>query len=184
MNNNNAEWDIPTNWRERSIDPSAFAFITSVPFKTPQDIERETILRAAKLLIWKLLLKRMDEISEIYLTIHQKRVYDLWVKKGYTYQEIGAILSALNGYSCDYSAYTAISHCIKGIRSKKHGGRFHGGIENRLRKKLEKDELFQELLAEWLVLQSDKTSDCLNFLEKHDSWYKENREKIEASLQN
>jgi len=166
--------DIPTNWRERSVDPSSFAFITGTPFETPQETEEKAIMRAAKTLLWQLLLKRVDEVAEIYLTPHQKRVYDLWIKKGNTYQEIGAILSKMNGYSCDYSAYTAISHCVKGIRSNKHGGKYHGGIENRLRKKCEKDLLFQSFLDEWRLLQQDKFDDSLGFLSKHDSWYKTN----------
>lgn len=178
------DFDIPMNWRERSVDPSTFAFITSVPFSTMEEIEEQAIIRTAKTLVWLLLLKRMDEIAEIYLTSHQKRVYELWIKRGHTYQEIGAILSEVNGYSCDYSAYTAISHCIKGIRSNKHGGKYHGGIENRLRKRCEKDELFQEILIEWKKLQGDSISKCLDFLVKHDSWYRDNRQRIEIMLTN
>lgn len=176
------DFDIPMNWRERSVDPSSFAFITSVPFESVQDVEEQSIIRSAKVLVWTLLLKRMDEIAEIYLTTHQKRVYQLWIKKKHTYQEIGAILCEINGYSCDYSAYTAISHCIKGIRSNKHGGKYHGGIENRLRKRCEKDEPFQDLLVEWKKLQVDKVKVSLDFLQKHDKWYRENRQEIEATL--
>jgi hypothetical protein len=128
--------------------------------------------------LWQLLLKRVDEVAEIYLTPHQKRVYDLWIKKGNTYQEIGAILSKMNGYSCDYSAYTAISHCVKGIRSNKHGGKYHGGIENRLRKKCEKDLLFQSFLDEWRILQQDKFDNSLGFLSRHDNWYRINEEAL------
>lgn len=176
------DWDIPINWRERSVDPSTFAFITSVPFELTHETEEYTIIRSAQTMIWSLLRKRMDEIAEIFLTSHQKRVYDLWIKKGHTYQEIGAILSDLNGYSCEYSAYTAISHCIKGIRSNKHGGKYHGGIENRLRKRCEKDEIFQELLDEWQSLQKDQLKTSLDFLQKHDKWYEKNRQRIEAAL--
>ena len=178
------EHDIPVNWRERAVDPSSFAFITSTPFETSNEIEAQAIIRSAKSLSLFLLKKRMDEIAEIFLTSHQKRVYGLWIKKEHTYQEIGAILSKLNGYSCDYSAYTAISHCIKGIRSNKHGGKYHGGIENRLKKRCEKDEFFQELLEDLIILQQDKVNISLDFLEKHDGWYRENRSRIEETLAN
>jgi len=174
--------DMPVCWRERSIDPSSFSFIAGTPFETPQEIEEKAIVRTARVLAWHLLLKRSDEIAEIYLTTHQKRVYQLWIKNKHTYQEIGAILSKKNGYSCDYSAYTAISHCIKGIRSNKHGGRYHGGIENRLRKKCEKDEVFQLLLEDWRILQQDKLLISLEFLCKHDSWYQSSRERILKSI--
>lgn len=176
------KWDIPVNWRERCVDPNSFSFISGTPFETPQEIEEKAIIRIAKTLAWNLLLKREDEIAEIFLTGHQKRVYNLWIKQRKTYQEIGAILSQLNGYSCEYSAYTAISHCIKGIRSNKHGGKYHGGIENRLKKRCEKDEIFQQLLEDWRQLQQEKLSISLEFLCKHDSWYRENLEKIKKSV--
>lgn len=178
------ESEVPVNWRERSVDPSTFAFITSTPFETQNEIEAQAIIRSAKNLSLFLLKKRMDEIAEIFLTSHQKRVYGLWIKKEHTYQEIGVILSELNGYSCDYSAYTAISHCIKGIRSNKHGGKYHGGIENRLRKRCEKDDFFQQLLDDLILLQKDRVDLSLDFLEKHDKWYRENRKKIEETLSN
>lgn len=177
-------WDIPINWRERSVDPSSFAFITGTPFESPQELEERSVIRTARQLVWQLLLKRVDEIAEIFLTSHQKRVFDLWIKQGNTYQEIGAILSKLNGYSCEYSAYTAISHCIKGIRSNKHGGKYHGGIENRLRKRCEKDELYLIFLEDWKTLQQDKLVVSLAFLAKHDKWYQENRHKIETTTSN
>lgn len=180
----NDGWDIPINWRERSVDPSSFAFITGTPFESPQEVEEKAIIRTARQLVWTLLLKRVDEIAEIFLTSHQKRVFDLWIKQGHTYQEIGAMLAKLNGYSCDYSAYTAISHCIKGIRSNKHGGKYHGGIENRLRKRCEKDELFIAFLEDWKILQQDKLVLCLNFLAKHDEWYQQNRCRIETTDHN
>lgn len=175
--------DIPTNWRERNVDPATFAFIIGTPFQLPEEIAESSIIRCAHELIWSLLLKRMDEIAEMYLTSHQKRVYELWIKKGHTYQEIGALLSEVNGYSCDYSAYTAISHCIKGIRSNKHGGRYHGGIENRLRKRCEKDEIFQEMLSDWKKLQANKIQISLDFLQKHDKWYQERRKQLEVETE-
>lgn len=172
------EWDMPVNWRERTVDPSTFSFITSLSFSTKQDDEEHSTVRIAQTLLWTLLLKRIDEIAEIYLTAHQKRVYDLWIKKGHTYQEIGAILSEHNGYSCEYSAYTAISHCIKGIRSNKHGGRYHGGIENRLKKRCEKDPIFVSLLEEWEELKVQTLPSSLSFLSRHDTWYEKNKKEI------
>jgi hypothetical protein len=137
----------------------------------PQKQEQEVVLRVARDLAVELLFKRILELIEIYGTKHQKEVFLLWIgdpTNKRTYQNIGQILGA--NYSCRYSAYTAISHAIKGIKSKKHN-KHHGGIENKLRKKCAKDEVCQELLEDMALISTDFQA-AIEFLSKHDPWYK------------
>ena len=166
------EEDLKSNWRERSVEPHMLTLYTSTRrFSDPREEEKETILRVARDLAVKLLFKRILELIEIHGTRHQKEVFLLWVgdpKNKRTYQDIGQILGA--NYSCPYSAYTAISHAIKGIKSRKHD-KHHGGIENKLKKRCAKDLICQELLEDMARI-SHSLNAAIDFLSKHDPWYR------------
>lgn len=167
------EKDFKPNWRERAVEPKMLTLYASTRRTVnAKEQKEETILRTARSLAIELLFKRILELIEIYGTRHQKEVFSLWIGRAdekRTYQNVGKILKA--NYSCGYSAYTAISHAIKGIKSKKHN-KHHGGIENKLKKKCAKDEVCQELIKD-LQNISRNVEAAIDFLAKHDSWYKD-----------
>jgi len=172
LHNWDNEDECKPNWRERTVEPRMLTLYTAKrAIGSLKEQEQEVVFRIARDLAVELLFKRILELIEIYGTTHQKEVFLLWVgdpDNKRTYQNIGQILGA--NYSCRYSAYTAISHAIKGIKSKKHN-KHHGGIENKLRKKCAKDLVCQELLEEIGAISKDFQA-AVEFLGKHDSWYK------------
>lgn len=82
------------------------------------------------------LISRVFELIEIHMTEHQKKIVVLMLKNK-TYNNM-AILLNIN--------YTAVAHAIKGIKTKRHG-KYHGGIERKLRKICMKDQQCVDILT-------------------------------------
>lgn len=83
------------------------------------------------------LIARVFELIEIHMTEHQKKIVVLMLKNK-TYNSMAVLLN-IN--------YTAIAHAIKGIKTKKHG-KYHGGIERKLRKICMRDDCCLDLLEQ------------------------------------
>lgn len=76
-----------------------------------------------------------------------------------TYNDIAEILN-IN--------YTGVSHAIKGIKSQKHG-KYHGGLEKKLRKICMKDLTCQEYLQCIKELRNNDPHKALEYLRQYDS---------------
>lgn len=102
------------------------------------------------------LVARVFELIEQHMTEHQKKIIVLMLKNK-TYNNM-AILLNIN--------YTAVAHAIKGIKTKKHG-KYHGGIERKLRKVCMRDERCLDYLRqikearEGLLQEQEESSEVL-----------------------
>ncbi len=157
-------------WKEILVDPNDL-----VGYVDPDATESEdqAIIVESKRLARTMLVKRVCELAKKELTPHQLTVFELWMQNK-TYQEIGEILK--KNYSCSYSAYTAISHTIMGIKSRKHNT-YHGGIKKKLKKICCKDGRCIELTKAIHELRLDDIEKSLVFLAAHDPWWKRYKEK-------
>lgn len=159
-------------WKEILVDPNDL--ISYVDPKAAESND-DTIINEAHQLARALLVNRVTELAEQELTPHQLIVFRLWMKNK-TYQEIGEELK--DNYSCAYSAYTAISHTIMGIRSKKHNT-YHGGIKKKLKKLCFKDPRCLQLIKHIHNLRQHDLDISLDFLANHDQWWKRYRDKYQ-----
>lgn len=153
-------------WKEICCDPHDLNNYAG----TEQNLhksEENAILREARRKARHELFKSLLQLVENYFTEHQKKVFFL-MRKGKTYQEIGAILH--ENYSSPRSAYTSIAYAIKGIKSKRHG-KHHGGIERKLKKMCARDQGSQQILADLRALEQDNVEIAINYLKQFDDWY-------------
>ena len=137
--------------------------------------DTDHVIEEALVVARQLLYKRILEIADTFMTIHQKQVFVLMLKER-TYHEIATILS--DNYSSAYSGYTAISHAIKGQLNKGRGN-YHGGLEKKLRKLCNKDTYCIDLL-QWIKQMMYDTDVALEFLYKFDPTF---TKQIAESLQ-
>lgn len=153
-------------WKEICCDPHDLN-----NYAAPEqnlDISKDNaIIREARQKARHELFKRLLGLVDELFTEHQKKVFFL-MRKGKTYQEIGAILH--ENYSSPRSAYTSIAYAIKGIKSKKHG-KHHGGIERKLKKLCLRDSMCQQILKDLKALEKDNVDIAITYLKQFDDWY-------------
>ncbi len=159
-------------WKEILVDPNDLVGYVDSDATESED---QAIILEAKRYARHLLIDRVSKLAAKELTPHQLTVFELWMQNK-TYQEIGEILK--KNYSCSYSAYTAISHTIMGIKSKKHNT-YHGGIKKKLKKLCSKDLKCQQILGSIYNLRQDDVVVSLKFLAIDDPWWKEFKKKYE-----
>jgi predicted transcriptional regulator len=99
------------------------------------------IVKEAKNILRQAMIDKLSTIIREELSEHQATIFSLYYGLGKTYQEIADMLG-LN--------YTAVSHCIMGIKQKDQ--LFHGGVLKKIKKYIEKDKEAQKILAEFRYL--------------------------------
>ena len=143
-------------WKEILIQPEIFSPEVEMPHLSETE---QAVIKEAKITIRELLLDRMREIVNKEFTTHQKVVLNLIMYPDRTYNDTAEFLD------CNY---TGVSHAIKGIKSNKHGGKFHGGYERKLKKHCERDDECQEYIACVRILRNNNPKDALEILIKYD----------------
>lgn len=142
-------------WKEILIQPELFAPPIDIPDMSEDEL---AIIKEAKLVIQQLLLDRLTDLAFECFTPHQKKVLALQQTPERTYLEIADMLG-IN--------YTAVSHAIKGIKSKKHD-KFHGGYEKKLRKLCQKDDYCNEYIGLIKQLRNNNPMYALEILIEYD----------------
>jgi len=152
------------DWKEILCDPTELDTLSRSRSLDEVEVFCETITREAVGLARYLLHRRLLDLADDFLTDHQKRVFVLYCHYGKTYKDIATILAR---------NYTAISHAIKGIKSQRHEGKHHGGIEKKLRKITQRDSYCQELLLLIRRINGDDVLAALQFLREQDTFWGE-----------
>jgi len=148
------------DWKEILCDPAELDTLSRSRSLDEIEVFREAILREATSLARYLLHRRLLKLADDSLTPHQKRVFVLYCHYGKTYKDIATILAR---------NYTAISHAIKGIKSQRHEGKHHGGIEKKLKKITVRDLRCQELLMLIRRINGNDVLAALDFLREQDA---------------
>ncbi len=159
-------------WKEILVDPNDLVGYVDPDATGSED---QAIIVESHRLARNLLTQRVSQLADKELTSHQLTVFKLWMENK-TYQEIGEILK--KNYSCSYSAYTAISHTLMGIKSKKHNT-YHGGIKKKLKKLCSRDPQCRVILDAIHSLRQEDVDVSLEFLAVHDPWWKRFKKKYE-----
>lgn len=149
-------------WKEILVSPELFS--PTPEFNEDLSEEETLLLREAKLVMRQLLLDRVRELAFQCFTDHQKGVLALTQMPGKTYNQIAEILG-IN--------YTGVSHAIKGIKSPKHGGKYHGGFEKKLRRTCNRDKECLLYIETIYVLRDNDPTYALKVLREFDdtdSW--------------
>ena len=127
-------------FKEIYLSPTELDKLQLSPKHTEQELR---FIEQLKTLQGKLI-ARVFELIELNMTEHQKKIVVLMLKNK-TYNSMAVLLN-IN--------YTAIAHAIKGIKTKKHG-KYHGGIERKLRKICMRDEYCLDTLKQLAVTRQE-----------------------------
>jgi hypothetical protein len=143
-------------WKEIFVQPELLCQVCEL-----EDLneEEKSVIKEAKIVVQQKLYDRVMELVSKHFTEHQELVLALMSAPSRTYNEAATILD-IN--------YTAISHAIKGIKSQKHGGKFHGGYENKLKKICMKDSQCQKYIEYVCILRENDPNRALEILRELD----------------